>query len=153
MTKGSRVTKGRRECLPPSPSTGGWGAAPDPSLAARPASCRGMHAHCSKVGSSPGEPEWAQCHKQTEPPLPLPGWLGAGPRSPPHTCTDQPPVGPSPLLLFRLPNYQAEVFVWFALFLYVKYSHSLISHAQHWLGHGSSPLNANPPYPYVIGNR
>lgn len=36
-------------------------------------------------------------------------------------------MGPSPLLLFHLPNYQAEVAVWFALFLYVKCPHSPIS--------------------------
>lgn len=71
-------------------------------------------------------------------------WSGAQ-KPPTHTLARISLPWALPLLLFRLPNYQAEVAVWFALFLYVKYPHSPISHVHYWLGHCSFPLSATPP--------
>lgn len=55
-------------------------------------------------------------------------------------------MGPSPLLLFRLPNYQAEVAVWFALFLCVKRPHSPISPT---LGLGGG-VSHGPSLPHLL---
>lgn len=62
----------------------------------------------------------------------LPGWLRVGTHNPTPTLARISLLLtlPLPLLLFRLPNYQAEVAFWFALFLYVKYPQSPISHIQ-----------------------
>ena len=139
------VTVGRRECLPQSPSL----AAP-PHLGA----CRDTHAHCSQVGSAPQGLSGHSVASKQSPPYLSPEWLEAGAqKSPPHSCTDLPPVGPSPLLLFRLPNYQAEVAVWFALFLYVKCPHSSIAPVFS-LGGGISHVPLLPHLLiHVIGNR
>lgn len=49
------------------------------------------------------------------------GGSGAGPAALTTLAQTSLPVGPPPLLLlFRLPNYQAEVAVWLALFLYER---------------------------------
>lgn len=115
---GNRREKG----MPASLSTGWRGAAPTPQTCRpRPASARveGTRAHCSEAGSSP-EGRGRRV-KSSQPSLPLLGRLGAEAQKPrPPPLHGQPPVGPFPLLLFRLPNYQAEVAVWFALFLHVK---------------------------------
>lgn len=133
-------------------SSHGWVAAPTLSRAAPShlSTRGGTHAHCFEVGTSPGRPRWAQGQEQVELSLPLSqGGSERGPIIPPHTLARISLLWalPLPLLLFRLPNYQAEVAFWFALFLYVKYPQSPISHIQYQLGHRSSPLNATPSPP------
>lgn len=93
----------------------GQAAAPAPSQAAHP--CLGC-AHTLPLGGRPLGPEQAwgprppslsQAAQSACPPLTahLDGSASRGPLL-------------HPLLLFHLPNYQAKVAIWFALFLYVK---------------------------------
>jgi len=97
----------------PSLSTGGLlpltlSRAAPPHLSTR----GGTHAHCFEVGASPGRPRWAQGQEQVELSLPLSqGGSERGPIIPPHTLARISLLWalPLPLLLFRLPNYQAEL--------------------------------------------
>lgn len=118
-----------------------------PDMQPHPASRMQRHA-CTVLesGSSPGGLSGHRV-KSKQPSLPLSqGGLEWGPEAPhTHTLARISLPWALPLLLFRLPNYQAEVAVWFALFLYVKYPHSPISHVHYWLGHCSFPLSATPP--------
>lgn len=104
-------------------------------------------------GSSPGGLSGHRVKSKQSPFYlsPRVAWSGC-PGAPTHTLARISLPWALPLLLFRLPNYQAEVAVWFALFLYVKYPHSPISHVHSWLGYCSCPL-VPPLPPRVIGNR
>lgn len=105
-------------------STGGQVPAPDPRHATPPClgACRGTHAQCFESGFSPGGLRGHRVKSKQSPPYlsPRVAWSG-GSGAPPHTLARISLPWALPLLLFRLPNYQAEVAVWFALFLYVKY--------------------------------
>lgn len=83
-----------------------------------PASRMQRHA-CTVLesGSSPGGLSGRRV-KSKQPSLPLSqGGLEWGPEAPPHTLLHgSASRGPFPLLLFRLPNYQAEVAVWLLYF-------------------------------------
>lgn len=80
--------------LPPS----GWAAPPAPALQ--------RHAcTCSEVGSALVGLS-GRCQQAAPLPLSPGGWDRA--RKHPPSCTDQPPTGPSPLLLFHWPNPQPE---------------------------------------------
>lgn len=106
--KGLGVTLGRRGFLL-FLSLGRQVAAPDPQMhspSPHLGACRG--AHRCKAGSPPGGQGVKSSRALTSPGV---AWSGCPEASRTHCCTDQPPVGPSLLLLFHLPNYQAEVAV------------------------------------------
>lgn len=107
--------------------------------------CRGTHAQCFESGIAPGGLSGHRVKSKQSPPYLSPRVAWSGGSAPTHTLARISLPWALPLLLFRLPNYQAEVAVWFALFLYVKYPHSPISHVHYWLGHRSFPASVTCP--------
>lgn len=106
-------------CGPRETVTGVVGRRHCPSL--RLSGGRTTHAHCLEAGA-PWGAGWAWNHQQAKPP-PVSQEVQCGPHTLDHTLAHRSASrGPllHPLLLFHLPNYQAEVAIWFALFLYVK---------------------------------
>lgn len=147
--EGLGVTMGRRECLPL------------PLHRVAPPHLR-TRTRCFEVGTSPGGGLGGhRVQSKRSPPTSPRVALSGKPITPPtHTHTlariSLLRALPLPLLLFRLPNYQAEVAFWFALFLYVKYP-SKPDLFPCSVAVGASvilPLRPPPPpRPRVIGNR
>ena len=85
----------------------------------------------------------------------LPGWLLSWAPQPPTTLAQisLPWVLRPLLLLFRLPNYQAEVAVWLALFFVCERPLKIRPPSLFNIGWGHLPLMPPCPHPHVIGNR
>lgn len=114
----------------------GQAAAPAPSQAAPPPWTR---THCLWEGAPGG----LSGHGVERPSFPLPDCPVSLPAPTIHLHGSA-SLGPllHPLLLFHLPNYQAKVAIWFALFLYVKYPPKPV---HQWVAIGLLPLNAPLP--------
>lgn len=124
--------------------------------AVQPCPSRGTHAHgCLPGGQLPWGPKWAPGQEQAEPSLPLSqGGSEPGPVAPTTLAqTSLPWALPPLLLLFRLPNYQAEVAVWLALFFVCERPLKTRSSSLFNIGWGHLPLMPPSPRPHDIGNR